>query len=144
MFGVDESNFAAIAGLTAFTAVVGVAAVWLARNIGKWFRSAIVDSVADGVRGITAPDLAALAESVTSSIDELSASIGKAIEEQSAINGAQHELVDGRLTTVEVRLSDVEMRLIAVERGMGIRSPESRTRVTDESKKLVQPIEEKK
>ena len=126
-----SENLSNIAGITAFTALIGITVVWLARVTGRWFKGAIVDSVSDGIREITAPDLAALAESVTTSIDELSASIGKAIEELSAINGAQHELVDGRLTVVEARLTDVEVRLIAVERGMGIRSPQSRTRVSD-------------
>jgi hypothetical protein len=127
----DPGNFAGVAGIAAFLAIVTFAAVALAKVLGRWFRSAIVDSVSDGIREITAPDLAALADSVTKSIDELSASIGKAIEELAVINGAQHELVDGRLTVVETRLTDVEHRLMAVEKGMGIRSPESRTRVSD-------------
>lgn len=131
-----------IAGITAFTALIGITVVWAAKVLGKWFKRAIVSSVTDGIHDITAPDLEALASKVTASIDELSASIGHAIEELSVINSTQHELVDGRLTGVETRLTDVEIRLVAVEKGLGIRSPESRTRATDESKKLVQPIKE--
>jgi hypothetical protein len=132
-------SFGTIAGITAFTAVIGVSAVWATRVIGRWFKAALVDSVADGIRDITAPDIDALAQQVTRAINDLSTSIQSAIEELASINSSQHELVDGRLTTVEIRLTDVEARLIILEKrlGISIRSPESRTRATDSGEILI-------
>lgn len=80
--------------------VVGLAATWATKKIGKWVGDAVRDSVAESVREIVSPDL----QEVMKKIDAVAAQ-----------NMSDHSAVSGRLGQVETELQAVKQRLALVE-----------------------------